>query len=61
MTQILFKNIDIKGLASIDVYEKQGGYQSLQKAFDKKPEEIIEIVKSSGLRGRGGAGFPAGL
>ena len=35
MTQIPFKNIDLKGLASIDVYEKQGGYQSLQKAFDK--------------------------
>ena len=61
MTQILFKNIDMKGLANIDVYEKQGGYQSLKKAFAKKPEEIIEIVKVSGLRGRGGAGFPAGL
>jgi len=56
MTQILFKNIDMKGLTSIGVYEKQGGYQSLKKAFAKKPEEIIEIVKSSGLRGRGGAG-----
>ena len=61
MMQILFKNIDMKGLANIDIYEKQGGYQSLKKAFAKKPEEIIEIVKVSGLRGRGGAGFPAGL
>ena len=61
MTQILFKNIDMKGLTSIDVYEKQGGYQSLKKAFAKKPEEIVEMVKASGLRGRGGAGFPAGL
>lgn len=43
------------------VYEEQGGYQSLKKAFAQKPEEIIETVKASGLRGRGGAGFPTGL
>jgi hypothetical protein len=36
MTQILFKNIDTKGLSSIGVYEKQGGYRSIKKAFDKK-------------------------
>ena len=61
MTQILFKNINTKGLTSIDVYENQGGYRSLKKAFGKKPKEIVEMVKASGLRGRGGAGFPTGL
>ena len=61
MTQILFKNINMKDLHTMKVYEEQGGYQSLKKAFAKKPEEIVEAVKASGLRGRGGAGFPAGL
>ena len=61
MTQILFRNISMKDLHTMKVYEEQGGYQSLKKAFDQKPEEILEAVKASGLRGRGGAGFPTGL
>jgi len=47
---------------SIDDYIAIGGYQALCKAlFDMKPEEIIEMIRQSGLRGRGGGGFPTGI
>jgi NADH-quinone oxidoreductase subunit F len=45
---------------SIDRYLKTGGYQGLKKALDMGPPAVIEEVKASGLRGRGGAGFPTG-
>ncbi len=45
----------------IDGYIFLGGYEALKKALKMKPEEIVEEVKNSGLRGRGGAGFPTGL
>ena len=45
---------------SIDGYRKTGGYEALKKAMGMTPADIIEEVKASGLRGRGGAGFPTG-
>ncbi|MBI5417394.1 SLBB domain-containing protein, partial [Candidatus Poribacteria bacterium] len=46
---------------SLDEYLAVGGYSALKKVLAKTPEEVIEIVKKSGIRGRGGAGFPTGL
>jgi len=46
---------------SLEDYVKHGGYEAIKKALTMKPEEVIEEVKKSGLRGRGGGGFPTGL
>ncbi|MCG6955562.1 MAG: NADH-quinone oxidoreductase subunit NuoF [Gemmatimonadetes bacterium] len=45
----------------VDTYVERGGYQALKKAFEMGQDAVIDEVKASGLRGRGGAGFPAGL
>jgi NADH-quinone oxidoreductase subunit F len=59
--KVLTRNMHIPNLPNIDVYESVGGYQGLRKALTLQPAEITEIVKKSGLRGRGGAGFPTGV
>ena len=59
--RLIFKNIDREGWDnSIDCYIKDGGYEQLKKAFKMEPQAITNEVKTSGLRGRGGAGFPTG-
>jgi NADH-quinone oxidoreductase subunit F len=62
MERILTRNVDKENSQSIDVYEAGGGYQALRKAVKTlSPDQVTEEVKKSGLRGRGGAGFPTGL
>lgn len=60
--KVLTEHFGLENLYKIDVYQKQGGYRAAEKALKKmKPEEILEEVKKANLRGRGGAGFPAGI
>jgi len=60
--RLVFKNIDRDGFTNdIGCYLENGGYNDLKKALAMKPEDITEEVKKSGLRGRGGAGFPCGV
>lgn len=61
-TRIVFKNIDRDGWSNdIETYIQDGGYQELKKALTMPPADIVNEVKTSGLRGRGGAGFPCGV
>lgn len=61
-TRIVLENAGIIDPENIDEYIGRDGYRALEKAlFEMKPEDVIEEVKKSGLRGRGGAGFPAGI
>jgi len=59
-TRIVTKDIDVPGIDTLDVYRQHGGYEALRKALTMEPAAIIEEVKTSQLRGRGGAGFPTG-
>jgi NADH-quinone oxidoreductase subunit F len=59
--QILLENIDVPGIETLNVYRAHGGYKALEKALKMQPGEVVEEVKKSGLRGRGGAGFPTGM
>src|SRR5262245_65609621 len=60
--KVLTRNVGVPNAYNVDVYESRGGYAGLKKALaDYKPADLIELVKSSGLRGRGGAGVATGL
>lgn len=58
--RIVLKNCGIIDAESLDEYIALGGYFSLEKALNSKREDIVNEIKASGLRGRGGAGFPTG-
>ncbi len=58
---ILLANVDQIDPLSLDAYLERGGYEGLKKALSLSQEEVVNTVKDSGLRGRGGAGFPTGL
>ena len=60
--KLLLEHAHVEGIHTYDVYRKNGGYRSVEKALKSMtPESVLEEVKLSGLRGRGGAGFPTGM
>ena len=60
--KLLLTHDNVPGIATYEVYRSKGGYASVEKAIKTMtPEAILEEVKTSGLRGRGGAGFPTGM
>src|SRR5450755_1238858 len=60
--KLLLEKANVPGIRGYEVYRREGGYASVEKALKTmKPDEVTEEVKKSGLRGRGGAGFPTGM
>ena len=62
MSHVLLRHRDLPGINQLEVYRNNGGFEAFKKAVTgMKPNEVTEVVKNSGLRGRGGAGFPTGM
>jgi NADH-quinone oxidoreductase subunit F len=62
MAYILLRHREIPDINKLPVYKKNGGFAAFKNAVTKmKPNEVTDVVKNSGLRGRGGAGFPTGM
>ncbi len=60
--KLLLEHADVPGIQGLETYRAKGGYRSVEKALrTMSPEAVVEEVKKSGLRGRGGAGFPTGM
>ena len=60
--KLLLTHIDVTGINTFEVYRQKGGYVAVEKVLKTmSPEDVVEEVKKSGLRGRGGAGFPTGM
>jgi NADH-quinone oxidoreductase subunit F len=62
MAALLLRHREIPDIGKLDVYKRNGGFEAFKKVVTRmKPQEVTEVVKASGLRGRGGAGFPTGV
>lgn len=62
MSYLLLRHRDIPNISQLDVYRQHGGFSAFEKAVTSMtPQQVIDVVRDSGLRGRGGAGFPTGV
>ncbi len=61
VTNYLSEHFADDSFKTLDGYRRRGGYEALRKALEMEPADVVELVKSSGLQGRGGAGFSAGM